>query len=515
MKSRILILVLIFLMASLAITGTCTTWPTEGWKTSTPEEQGMNSELLTEGLDFLREHREEFHLHSLLVIRHGHIVADVYFYPFAKGMMHDLASVTKSFTSTLTGIAIDKGNIESVKQPVLDLFPEKTVANASAEKRAMTVENLLTMRSGFECISEDESGKVGGGTLAEMMGSPDWVQFALDLPMAEAPGERFNYCNSNPHLLSGILREHTGLSALAFAQNYLFEPLGISDISWPSDPQGNNHGWGDMYLTPHDMAKLGYLYLHKGLWDGQKVLSSVWVNSATSFQTNTHVSFADYGYLWWLKPSGEYYYADGRDGQRIFVFPDKDMVVVTTGGGGRDQYGILETLLTSYIIPAIESDTLLSANPDGVALLESKIKQITAPPEIKLVPPLSELAQKVSGKTYIIDANPLGITRISLSFKDESEALCLISLGDIYQFEILIGLDNIFRFSSGYPRNPNLPAAAKGMWESDNTFVVEYDSMGNIEREEFKLTFKDNQVTLQMSAITYEREVTITGRLEE
>ena len=271
-----------------------------------------------------------------------------------------------------------------------------------------------------------------------------------------------------------------------------------------------------MYLTPRDMAKLGYLYLHKGLWDGQQVLSPAWVSAATSFQTNTHVSFADYGYLWWLTSSGEYYYADGREGQRIFVFPDKDMVVVTTGGGGRDQYGVLETLLTSYIIPAVESEIPLPANPKGVALLESRIQQTAAPPEAKLVPPLSDIAQTVSGKTYVMDANPLGISAVSLSFQDESEALCLVSFGDIYQFEILVGLDDVFRFSSGYPRNPGIPAAAKGVWESDDTFVVEYDTMGNLERLELKLSFEGGQVTLQMRGIAgTDIAATITGRLEE
>ena len=196
MKTGILILVLIFLMASLVITGTCATWPTGGWQSSNPEEQGMDSKLLAEGLDFLKEHREEYHLHSLLVIRHGYIVADVYFHPFAPGMMHDLASVTKSFTATLLGIAIDKDYIESVQQPVLDFFPERTIANLDADKEAITVEDLLTMRSGFECINRPTE-----VTLFQMMESPDWIQFTLDLPMAEAPGTRFIYCSSNSHLL--------------------------------------------------------------------------------------------------------------------------------------------------------------------------------------------------------------------------------------------------------------------------------------------------------------------------
>jgi len=172
--------------------------------------------------------------------------------------------------------------------------------------------------------------------------------------------------------------------------------------------------------------------------------------------------------------------------------------------------------LTTYIIPTVESETPLPANPNGVALLESKIQQTVTPPQAKLVPPLSDIAQTVSGKTYVIDANPLGISGVSLSFQDESEALCLISFGETYQFEVLIGLDDVFRFSSGYPRNPGIPAAAKGVWESDNTFVIEYDTMGNLDRWEWKLSFEDDQVALQMKGVAgTDIAVTIAGRLEE
>jgi CubicO group peptidase (beta-lactamase class C family) len=213
-------------------------WPTEGWRTSTPEEQGMDSERLAETMDYLQE-QSSFDIHSLLIIRNGYIVIDAYFYPFAADTLHDLASATKSFTSSLIGIAIDKGYIESVEQPVLDIFSERTVANVDADKRAMTVEDLLTMRSGFKCINQPTE-----VTLSEMWASPDWSQFTLDLPMAAEPGARYVYCSPNVHLLSVIIQETTRMSALAFAQEHLFGPLGVSDVIWPSDPQGNNWGWG-------------------------------------------------------------------------------------------------------------------------------------------------------------------------------------------------------------------------------------------------------------------------------
>ena len=129
-----------------------TYWPTTGWQTSTPEQQGMDSEKLAEALDFLQE--EDVNIHSLLIIRNGYVVTDAYFYPFANGSVHDVASVTKSFTATLIGMAISEGHIAGVEQPVLEFFPERTVANVDANKKAMTLEDLLTMRSGFECVNE-------------------------------------------------------------------------------------------------------------------------------------------------------------------------------------------------------------------------------------------------------------------------------------------------------------------------------------------------------------------------
>jgi len=481
-------------------------WPTGGWRTSTPEEQGMDSAKLAEMIDYLQG-QTSFSIHSLLIIRNGYVVTDAYFYPFAQGSLHDIASDTKSIMSTLVGIAIDQGYIESVRQPVLDFFPERTVANLDANKEAMTLEDLLTMRSGFECIHQPTE-----VTLDQMMASSDWVQFALDLPMAAEPGTRFVYCSPNVHILSAIIQETTGMTALAFAQEHLFGPLGISDVIWPPDPQGHNWGWGDIKLAPHDMAKLGYLYLNEGLWDGQQVLSSAWVKAATSSQQH---ATNGYGYLWWLKPGPpDIYFADGRGGQRISVLPEQNMVVVTTGGGGRDSDGVLEKLSTAHIIPSVESATPLPVNLDAVTALESKIQDAAAPVHFQPepVPSLPEIAPSVSGQTYVLDPNPAGLLSVSPAFPEEAEALLGLSFIDGNQIEWLIGLDNVFRFSPG---RYGLLAAAKGWWESDNVFVVHLDEIGNINEMQFKLTFEDDQVTIQIQELTGLGGVTTVGRLEE
>lgn len=472
-------------------------WPTEGWRTSTPEEQGMDSELLAQAIGFIRE--RNLNIHSLLVIRNGHIVADAYFYPFARGSKHDIASVTKSFTSTLIGIAVDKGYIKSVNQPVLEFFPERTVANLDADKKAMTLKDLLTMSSGLQCISDPRE-----VTLSQMMASPDWVQFMLDLPMSDKPGTRFVYNSGGSHLLSAIIRESTGMNELAFAQENLFEPLGISDVVWPFDPQGvNNHGWGDLKLTPHDMAKLGYLYLNEGRWDGKQIVSSEWVAAATSKHIRSDLrGHNGYGYQWWIRSSGDGYSAVGRGGQRIFVLPDRKMVVVTTNGMGGDAgHTQLERLLQSFIIPAAKSSKPLPPNPKGVALLESRIRQAAiSRTQPRPAPPLPEIATKVSGKSYLLDANPYGLVALSLTFPRQEEAVFGVSIvEDSLTLELPVALNNVYRISPG---RFGLPAAAKGFWQTNNSFVLDLDEIGNINHWQIRLTFEEDRATVLMNEMT-------------
>ena len=483
-------------------------WPTEGWRTSTPEQQWMDSERLAEGLDFLQERREEYNVHSLLIVHNGYVVADAYFYPFTQDTKHDLASVTKSFIATLIGIAIDEGYINSVRQPVLDFFPERTVANVDANKRAMTVEDLLTMRSGLDCIVRSTE-----VTLFEMVRSPDWVQFTLDLPMSEEPGARFVYCSSGVHLLSAIIQQASGMSALDFAQKHLFDPLGISDVAWPS-VQGINFGWGDLRITPHAMAKLGYLYLHEGLWEGQQVLSPEWVAAATSVPEGASFG-GNYGYLWWL--SSGFYSARGRGGQMIYVVPDQDMVVVFTGGGGGREDEVTQELLTSYIIPAAESETILPASPDGAALLASKIQQAAAPAQAEPEPvmPLPEMAQRVSGQTYLLEGSSFGMRWFSLTFQEQQdEALfkwIFYGTGD-QGIEYRVGLDGVPRISEG---RFGIPAAVKGSWESDNVFVIHLDEVGNTNKWRIRLNFDGERVSVQMQEVaTGLASETFGGQLE-
>ncbi|MGD1082922.1 MAG: serine hydrolase, partial [Candidatus Sulfotelmatobacter sp.] len=196
-----------------------TYWPTHGWRSSSPEAQGMDSAKLALAFDYVRLH--EIPIHSLLIVRNGYVVLDAYFYPFQAGQVHDAASVTKSITSTLIGIAIAEHKLSSVQQPVLSLFPDRKVDNRDNRKDRITIEHLLSMTSGLDCHVDH-----GEITLKEVMQSKNWVQFMLDLPMVAEPGSKFEYCSGGMHLLSGIISQSTGISALEFARRELFQPLG-------------------------------------------------------------------------------------------------------------------------------------------------------------------------------------------------------------------------------------------------------------------------------------------------
>jgi CubicO group peptidase (beta-lactamase class C family) len=347
-------------------------WPTEGWRTCSPEEQGIDSEMLADMLSTIRE--GDYDIDSVSVVRNGYLVLDAYVHPFRSGSRHVIRSCTKSIVSALVGIAIDERYIEGVDQPVLDFFPERSVANLDANKKAMTLEHLLTMTSGLNC---QDSYLYGWRGLLQMRQSEDWVQFVLDLPMAEEPGTRFEYCNGASFLLSAIIQESTGMSALDLAEERLFGPLGISDVDWPSNPQGISIGYSELSMIPHDMAKIGHLYLSEGWWEGEEVVPSAWVKAST----RKHVSATlqdGYGYQWWVDPSGVYM-ALGYGGQFILVVPDKDMVVVFTSELDEADFYVPQGLLVDFIIPAAESSTPLPENPEGTAMLEALVEALASP----------------------------------------------------------------------------------------------------------------------------------------
>jgi len=358
--------------ASSSTVGMSDYWPTAGWLTSTPEAQGMNSTKLNQMMiEYVRNGRFEFH--SVVVVRNGYIVLEEY--PDAaynQNTKHQLYSVTKSFTSALVGIAIEEGFIDNVDHKVVDFFPNRAISNLDSRKQSMALKDVLTMTSGLEWDEWTYNYSDPRNDVVRMMSNADWVQFVLDRPMVADPGTEWVYNSGGSHLLSAIVNQTIGTNQLEFAEEHLFEPLGISDLFWRLDYQGLPYGLSDLYLTPRDMAKFGFLYLNNGTWDGEQVVPSVWVAESTqthfSLQETLGDEYLGYGYQWWtLDTPTRVYQAMGYGGQKIIVVPSQDIVVVLTA----DMIGSPDPtyeMLYDYILPAVLESPTLSAdlNSDGV-----------------------------------------------------------------------------------------------------------------------------------------------------
>jgi CubicO group peptidase (beta-lactamase class C family) len=303
-------------------------WPAEEWPTSSPEEQGMDSGRLQQMMDHIDG--ESIPMYSVIVIRHGHIVLEEYRNGYHAERSLCIQSVTKSFTSTLIGIALRLGLIEDVQQTMVELFPDHTMANMDARKERITLEHLLTMSEGMDWHEHDYPYNDPRNTLGQMWKCKDSVQHVLDRPMAREPGESWAYNSGTSILLGGIIEQVTGGDVASFADEHLFTPIAIDGFWWQRAAGGHYYTDARLHILPRDMARLGYLMLHQGTWDGQEIVSADWVAEATREHLATWWGDG-YGYQWWPAPSSQVYRATGHYGQRIYVVPEADMVVVFTG----------------------------------------------------------------------------------------------------------------------------------------------------------------------------------------
>jgi CubicO group peptidase (beta-lactamase class C family) len=477
-------------------------WPTQGWRSATPEEQGCDSAKIAEALQAIRD--KKIDIHSLLIIRNGMVITDAAFYPYDGKTVHDLASVTKSMMTTLIAIAAEQGKL-SLDQPMVSFFPERNIANRDERKERITVRHLCSMTSGLESLGHQQD----EGTLRDMQASEDWVQFALDRKVVYEPGTTFVYDSPGMHLLSAILQQATGMTALEFARQNLFGSLGISEVIWPLDPQGYNHGWGDMYLKPQDMAKLGYLWLNKGLWEGKQIVSRQWVEDSVKLQVKTGEN-DDYGYGWWVMSGnfGNEYAAIGRGGQRVQVIPALDLMIVTTGGG----YNYDEIM--PFLEPAlVDPNKPLPPNPQGVAELNAAIAAVVQAPAAQDVAALPAIAKEISGKTYDLEPNPLQMKTMRLDFNDTAEATIQLTFTDNRPTSPQqIGLDGVYRL---VPGAYNLPQGMRGYWADDQTFVLEYDNIAANDHINFRVSFQGMQIIIKGQETAHELGITIQGRQQE
>ena len=500
-----------------------TYWPTKKWQVSSPEEQGVSSAELLKMIDFYHKKQQknkEINIDSLTIIRNERLIADLYFNPlFPKDKKHIINSCTKSIMGILIGIAIDKGHIENIDVPVLDFFKDLNPKNIDKRLNTLKIKDLLTMRTGWH--SQDSYLYQWTG-LFKMQATENWAEHILKLPFEASPGSRFDYSNMASFLLSAILTKACATDTLSFAEEHLFNPLGIKDIFWEKSPKGIYMGFARMWLKPHDMAKLGLLYLQKGKWENAQVVSKSWVEESIKahsfpkqyryiYNENNKIDFAasggnwvfsnlvrpftdGYGYQWWLDKFGMFS-AIGVGGQYIIVLPKERLIVVATSKlKGKDSF-LPATLLKKFIIPAIKSNAPLP--PDETA--HQQITSFTAVSipqnEIKSTVYFPAIAKEISGNTYSLDSainlNPWQHNNIMLLFEPNADyAMFSYTIPINQTIKYRVGLNNQYRITNSNDRSH----AAIGEWTSPNTFTISHEIIGYSSKGKWILTFSNNEI---------------------
>ena len=342
------------LIAVCGIAGILPVWPLinrvnsdEYWSEIHPELIRMDSSVLDNMIEDVESNN--YRVYSIVIIRNGFLVKEWYQIPYDKNNIFQVYSVSKSVTSALIGIALEKGYINSLDEFVLDYFPDYDIANPSPLKDAMTIWHLLTMTTGLHW-PEYYPYTDYRNPYNDWKASSDHVGFVLNRTMVAAPGTTFNYNTGASHLLSAIIQRATNMSTLNFAIKYLFGPLSIEDSRWYEDPQGVAGGGDNLFLKPRDMAKIGHLFLNEGNWEGNQIISKNWVRTSTSVMVNWGGPL-DYGFQWWIAPEDDLYRALGYGGQQINVFHALDLIVVFTGMNLNFDYA--SYLIYNYILPSV------------------------------------------------------------------------------------------------------------------------------------------------------------------
>ncbi|PKO11593.1 MAG: hypothetical protein CVU39_28495 [Chloroflexi bacterium HGW-Chloroflexi-10] len=346
----------------------------DGWQTTSLVDAGIDPVQINNMLDSIYHGQEQGdtltlpngtrkmeNIHSILIAKDGRLVFEEYFYYYTRNTSHDPASVTKSITSLLVGLAIEQGYIGSVQNKILAYFPEYLpFQGEESGQDDISIEDLLTMRTGLECDDWDPASRTYYNK--PQPDRLDEIKYILNIPMVSRPGSVFSYCTMGTTVLNALLSKTTGVALPAFATQFLLQPLGINNVVW----DGSSGEWknvdGVTFIRPRQMAKIGQLVLQNGNWNGKQILPQDWIEQSTLKHVSLHFNDSwgnGYGYLWWLsevKIAGTQVHsisASGHGGQVITIFPDLNMVVVITGGNYENDAGQPFENMERFILPAV------------------------------------------------------------------------------------------------------------------------------------------------------------------
>jgi CubicO group peptidase (beta-lactamase class C family) len=424
---------------------------------SRPETQGISSADI---LAFVDEAGSKIDaLHSFMLVRHGHVVAECWWSPYDAKTRHELYSLSKSFTSTAVGLAIAEGKLR-LDDPVLKFFPEDAPAEPSNNLKAMRVHDLLRMSTGHRTEPALASSK------------EPWVKTFLAHPVPYKPGTHFLYNTAGTYMQSAIVQKATGQTVLDYLRPRLFEPLGIENPTWGTSPQGVTLGGYGLSVRTEDIARFGQMYLQKGRWGKRQLVPAAWVEAATARQTSNGSNPASdwdqgYGYQFW-RCRHNAYRGDGAFGQFCIVIPEQDTVVAITSGTGNLQ-GVVN-LIWDKLLPALRAAPL-PADEAGNHKLQARLKSLTLPTPKAAAS--ARLPEGVSGKTYTFPSNDQKLEALGLEFDGEGNAvtlLCKVNGGDPQRVACGNGEWKKGRLAIG--TRPEQPAAVSGAWTADAVYTA-------------------------------------------
>lgn len=324
---------------------------------ATPESQGISSDLFAALLREL-DASKDTEMHHFMALRHGKVICECDFAPYPKGMWHITHSMCKSITGMAIGMLIEEGKLK-LDENIYDIFSDQINALSKIFRPVITVENLLTMTSG---VTFNESGIVSGN---------DWLGSFLNASVNGRPGTEFQYNSLNTYVLSAIVTKRTGETLTEYLTPRLFGPLGITKYYWETCPKGiTKGGWG-LFLCAEDMAKLGQLYLQRGKWNGQQLVSEYWIEISTARHLKTQNDTYGYGYQLWMEQRPGSFEYNGMLGQNVIIYPDMDMVLVTNAGNKEMfQDCIMLNIIRKYFPVNYHPADVLPENPLSYSLLK-------------------------------------------------------------------------------------------------------------------------------------------------
>ena len=467
-------------------------------KHCSPEEVNVDSKAIKAFLDEIT--KKNLGLHSFTVVRHDKVCAQGFFAPYAAEYPHVLYSMSKSLTSTAVGFAIDEGLLK-LDNKVVDFFPEYRAAKRPFN-RALTVRMLLTMRSDKLVTVFEEKGKT------------DWIKLFFEAPFMLPPDSKFNYISENTFMLSAIVKKVTGKSTLDYLDEKMFQPLGIQKPFWEQDGLGNSAGGWGCYMRSEDLAKFFLPYIHEGKWlDGTQLVPAFWVKEALSKQTDSvHDGANDiingYGYQFWKNPVPNSFRADGLFGQRCFMFPEYDALVVLNCGEAED-YKVME-VFWKYFPNCFKSETL-KKDKAAVKALEDKISTLSMPtlapterhPQIEKMIENRPIVFKTNEYTSVVTVTttqmlfkkPGKINRMKFNFHEDT--LTFSWREKHYTNKIEVGMDGTPRMSEMQLADLHYHAFSQAAWQTDGSLHLWIRPVESAHERRFVFRFIGNEVTVE------------------